>query len=115
MHHHVWPDPHTRTELEHAFARFCRDHDFPQPHFNALIGPYTVDAVWPEQRLVVELDSLAGHGWLAAVERDRVRDADLQLRGYRVLRISWRRMHDEPDDVADDVRGLLAQPPLGGG
>lgn len=40
---HVWPDPHTRTELEHAFARFCREHGIPLPHFNVLIGPYTVD------------------------------------------------------------------------
>lgn len=107
---HVWPDPRTRTELEHAFARFCREHGIPLPHFNVVIGPYTVDGLWPQHRLIVELDSLAGHGWLAAVEADRVRDADLQLRGYRVVRISWRRLHGEPQAVADLLRKLPCAP-----
>ena len=109
MQSHTWPDPHTRTELEHAFARFCDEHGIPRPHFNVLIGPYTVDALWPEHRLIVELDGVAGHGWLQAAERDRVRDGDLQLQGYRVIRLSWRRLHREPAAVAALIHRLLAQ------
>jgi very-short-patch-repair endonuclease len=112
MRAHTWPDPHTRTELEHAFARFCDDRGIPRPHFNVQIGPYTVDALWPAWKLIVELDGREGHGWLAAKERDHVRDADLQLQGYLVIRVSWRRLHHEPDEVAARIRRAAQRRPL---
>jgi len=51
-----------------------------------------VDAVWPQWRLVAELDGYAFHGTRAAFERDRERDARLQLAGYRVLRFTHRKL-----------------------
>jgi len=48
-----------------------------------------MDAYWPEQRLVVELDSWRHHGTRAAFERDRERDADLQARGIATVRFTF--------------------------
>jgi very-short-patch-repair endonuclease len=62
---------------------------------------------WPAQRLVVELDGRATHGTRAAFERDRLRDTALQLAGYRVLRVTHRRMAAEPEEVIRAVRRLL--------
>jgi very-short-patch-repair endonuclease len=45
----------------------------------------------------------------AAFEEDRRRDADLMLAGYRVVRITWRRLRDEPGEVARTVLELLAR------
>jgi very-short-patch-repair endonuclease len=58
------------------------------------------DCVWPSHRLVVELDSRRFHGTRAAFERDRARDRVLQAAGWRVVRITWRQLHDDADRVA---------------
>ena len=79
----------------------------PTPATNVLVEGFLVDAVWLRQRLVVELDSRRYHDTRAAFERDRVRDARLQVAGYRVLRVTWKRLHGEPQIVAGTIRALL--------
>jgi very-short-patch-repair endonuclease len=56
---------------------------------------------------VVELDGRQYHHTRVAFERDRIRDAALQVAGYRVLRITWKRLHREPQVVAATIRALL--------
>jgi hypothetical protein len=101
------PAPETRSELERRFVAFCRDHGLPAPAMNALVCGFLIDAAWPARRLVVELDSVAFHIHRAAFERDRKRDATLQLSGYRVLRLTHRRLVQEPASVAEEIRRLL--------
>ena len=99
----------THSELEAVFLRFCADHTIPPPATNVHIAGFTVDALWPAQRLVVKLDGYAFHGTTrAAFERDRARDAELQRAGYRVVRLTWRRLHREPAAVAASLHGMLA-------
>jgi hypothetical protein len=100
--------PDTRRELEARFFDLCRTFDLPLPSCNVLVEGFLVDAFWPAQRLVVELDSWEFHGDRGAFERDRERDAVLQAAGYRVVRITWRRLTDKPADVARLIRTLLA-------
>lgn len=57
--------------------------------------------------LVVELDGHAYHARAAAFERDRRRDADLAAAGYRVVRLTWRRVVGEPDRVAETLARVL--------
>ncbi len=57
---------------------------------------YVVDAVWIAQRLIVEVDGFRFHGHRAAFERDRKRDAALLALGYRVIRVTWRQITEEP-------------------
>jgi len=72
------------------------------------IGPYTVDALWHHQRLVVELDGRAAHETTRAFEEDRARDRDLTTNGYRVIRITWRQLHRDRAAIAPQLRTLLA-------
>jgi hypothetical protein len=99
--------PDVRSELECLFLAFCRDHGLPRPAVNVLAGSFLVDALWPTQRLVVELDGFAFHRHRAAFERDRARDAALQVAGYRIVRLTHRRLVREPDPVAAELRRLL--------
>jgi very-short-patch-repair endonuclease len=69
---------------------------------------FEVDACWAEQRLIVELDGYAYHSTRAAFERDRERDASLQLAGYRVLRVTYRMVEQDPRAVIRSVRSLLS-------
>lgn len=104
---HHRPLPETRSELERRFLRLCRGAGLPQPAVNVPVGGIEVDFLWPGARVVVELDGYAFHSDRAAFERDRERDARLQLAGYRVLRVTHRRLVEEPDAVITEVAALL--------
>jgi very-short-patch-repair endonuclease len=99
--------PRTRSALEDRFVDLCESHGIAPPSRNVLIGGLEVDAVWPRERLIVELDGFSFHGHRAAFERDRARDAALQAAGYRVIRLTHRRLEGEPAAVAADVARLL--------
>ena len=102
------PEPITKSELERLFLELCGLAGLPLPETNAFVEGYEVDAVWRGQRFVVELDSRAHHLNPTAFERDRVRDIDLQLAGYRVVRITWARLRDEPERVVAELTRFLA-------
>jgi very-short-patch-repair endonuclease len=74
---------------------------------NARVGPYLVDFLWREQRLIVEADSFEHHRERAAFEADRARDAELRLRGFTVVRFTWRQLTREPEWVARTLTRLL--------
>src|SRR3954471_10430369 len=90
----------TRSDAERRLVDLIRKAGLPPPETNTRIAGHEVDMVWRAHRLVVEVDGYAYHGTRAAFERDRRRDADLQAAGFRVLRITWRRLQDEPLAVA---------------
>jgi very-short-patch-repair endonuclease len=98
----------TRSTLEDLALDLVRDHGVPRPVVNAKVGEYEVDLLWSAERVVVEADSWTFHGTRAAFERDRQRDADLQARGYRVLRVTWRQARDEAAWIAARLRDVLA-------
>ena len=100
----------TRSELEQRFLEFLADHDLPQPETNAFVEGFEVDCLWRNEKIIVELDGHAAHRTKAAFEADRARDRTLQAAGYRVIRITWRQLHDSPAAVAADLRALLARP-----
>jgi hypothetical protein len=101
----------TKRELEARFAAFVEAHDLPRPRRNADIAVrgrfFNVDCLWAEQRLIVELDGRAVHGTRRAFEEDRERDRVLSVEGWRVVRVTWRQLRDEPASVATDLRSLL--------
>ncbi len=98
----------TRSDLEDLALELVRDHGLPRPQVNARVGHHEVDLLWSAQRVVIEADSWEFHGTRAAFERDRRRDADLQARGYRVLRVTWRQACDEAAWIAARLRRVLA-------
>jgi very-short-patch-repair endonuclease len=102
----------TGSVLEYRFLKLCRDHGLPAPEANVQVAGFEVDALWRRQRLVVELDGHAYHRGRAAFEHDRVRDATLQAAGYRVIRVTYRRLEDDPDGVVAAVARLLSEPGL---
>jgi very-short-patch-repair endonuclease len=100
-----------RSPLENRFLEFCRAHlsDLQPPATNVLLLGNEVDAYWPRHRLAVEMDSWEFHRHRAAFERDRTRDAAMQAAGYRVIRLTHRRLQSEPKVVAQELRALLQE------
>jgi very-short-patch-repair endonuclease len=99
----------TRSEIERILLEISRAVGLQAPRMNAVICGFEVDALWEGQKLIVELDSYAWHSDRAAFEQDRVRDATLQLEGYLVLRITWRRRKYETAAVVEMIRRALGR------
>jgi very-short-patch-repair endonuclease len=100
----------TRSEAERRLRRLIKAARLPRAVTNTRVAGWEVDAFWPRERLVVEVDGFAYHGNRAAFERDRRKDAALVAAGYRVVRITWRQLVDEPHVVVALLARLL--PPL---
>ena len=69
---------------------------------------HEVDLLWQAERLVVEVDGFAFHGHRVAFEADRRRDATLVAAGYRVIRVTWRQLTEEPLAVVATLSAALA-------
>jgi hypothetical protein len=99
-----------RSSLEQRFAEFCDEHRLPPPASNVLVLDHEVDALWPDARLIVELDSWGFHRHRAAFERDRARDTRRLVAGYSTIRITHNRLDQEADTLATEVHQLLSIP-----
>jgi very-short-patch-repair endonuclease len=73
-----------------------------------LVDGDEVDALWPAARLIVELDSWEFHAHREAFETDRSRDADHLLADYRTIRITHRRLSEQTERLAAQIRALLS-------
>ncbi|HEV7769278.1 MAG TPA: type IV toxin-antitoxin system AbiEi family antitoxin domain-containing protein [Solirubrobacterales bacterium] len=102
----------TREALEARFLVFLARHGLPRPRLNTWItlGPhrYQVDCLWPEQRVIVELDGYETHGTWSAFQSDRDRDRRLIAAGYRSTRVTWHYLLEIPEEIAIDLRTTLA-------
>ena len=104
--------PRDGTPLERLGASVLRDFGLPEPLFEYPI-PWDqsrrFDAAYPERKLAIEWDSRRWHDDRDAFERDRHRDRDALLHGWRVVRFTWRDLIDHPGEVAGTVRRLLSE------
>jgi hypothetical protein len=102
----------TKSELERRFLTFAERAGLPRPRTNVWLeigGEWIeVDCVWPDQRVIIELDSRAYHQTGAAFERDRQRDRRLHAAGWRPIRITDQALRKEPDALVADVRAVLS-------
>lgn len=105
------PPDEGRSPLEIRFPVFVREHHLPMPTQNVQVLDHEVDALWPDAKLIVELDSWEHHGHRAAFERDRARDPKLLIASYRTIRVTHRRLDREPVQLANEIRQLLSQAP----
>jgi very-short-patch-repair endonuclease len=105
----------TRSALEDRFLSFLNAHSLPLPrtNFHVDVGDHLIecDCAWPEARLVVELDGRAAHDNTRAFEGDRTRDRLLAAAGWRVVRITWRQLHEDAPALAADLAKALASDP----
>jgi very-short-patch-repair endonuclease len=67
-----------------------------------------VDAIWPEAKLIVELDGRSAHITSSRFDGDRERDRILALVGWTVIRVTWKHVTVGADRLAADLRALIA-------
>jgi very-short-patch-repair endonuclease len=98
----------TRSKLEKEFVRWLEHRGIPIPLLNEPFGPYTLDGIWTEASLVVEVDSYETHGTRHSFEADRRRDAYLLESGLRTIRVTPLRWRRDGDRLARQLRRELA-------
>jgi len=98
----------TRSEAERRLIALIRSARLPTPSTNVRLHGYSVDALWREQRLVVEVDGFRYHGGRNAFERDRAKGATPTAAGFDVMRVTWRQMEDEAYAVIARLAQALA-------
>lgn len=97
----------TRSEAEERFLALVRAAGLEVPEVNVRLGNHVVDFLWRQRRVVVEVDGFRFHSSRRAFERDRRRDAELAAAGYRVIRITWAQLVEEPYSVVASLSQAL--------
>jgi very-short-patch-repair endonuclease len=97
----------TRSHAERRLLALVSEAGLPAPRTNVRVEGYLVDAYWPEQKLIVEIDGFAVHGHRGAFERDRRRDQRLLAAGFRIMRITWRQLTGQPMLVVANLARAL--------
>ena len=73
---------------ERDFVLLCERHGLPIPEPNTRIGRYRPDMLWPDRRLIVEIDGRRAHSTPAQLAADGRRQERLERLGYRVTRFA---------------------------
>jgi hypothetical protein len=109
------PGGRIRSDLEELFLPFLDAHRIPRPRLNFWLSidddRFQVDCLWPDPKLVGELDGFKSHGTKRAFRKDRRRDRRLGARGYHVVRITEDQLLAEPRELAADLLALIYNRP----
>lgn len=97
----------TRSVPEASFVLLCRRFGLPDPAVNVPVGDLEVDFLWPQHRLIVEIDGFRPHGNRDRFEGDRERAVHFRLSSYEYLPFTPRQVNGRPDWVARCVATAL--------
>jgi len=108
------PKVRLRSRMEAKMLPLLTHHHLPIPETNVKLRVnhevFEVDFLWRGQRVVVETDGGRYHGNPIAQARDGHRNRVLARAGYRVPRIGWDELRDEPDRAIAEIRRFLVPP-----
>jgi very-short-patch-repair endonuclease len=93
----------TESEAEEAFWAIIDRSSLPRPAPQATVTGARRDFVWPERRIVVEIDGWRFHRTVQAADRDAQRGNDATLAGWLHLRFSRRRVVLRSTEVQRDL------------
>ena len=108
LHQHAPGHGEMRSRLERRFRDLLIEHGIELPERNASVGPWTVDCLWREQRVAVELD---GRQHERPHQADLDDDRDLWLRRHRYVarRYGKRQIEQQPTAVLADLLDAFAE------
>jgi very-short-patch-repair endonuclease len=110
------PRVRVRSRMEAKMLPLLTHHSMPIPECNEKLRigneTFEVDFLWRKQKVVVETDGGRFHGNPAAQARDAHRNRALARAGYRVPRVGWHELRDEPERAISEIRRFLSSPVL---
>jgi very-short-patch-repair endonuclease len=106
--HHTPGHGEVRSQLERRFRALLVRHCIELPLRNADLGPWTIDCLWPDRRVAVELDGRQ-HERPHQADEDDDRDLWLRRNRYIARRYGKKQIDTRPDDVIDDLQNAFAE------
>jgi very-short-patch-repair endonuclease len=96
-----------RASLEDDFQAFAARYNLPKPLVNTVVNGREVDVLFPEHKVIVEVDGWETHRTRRAFEDDRDRDAEQLMAGFVTVRITSDRMQTAPSREAARLQAIL--------
>jgi hypothetical protein len=96
----------TRSKHEDDFVAWAERHGLPTPRINIKVNGKVLDALFPEERVIVELDSVEFHDNPISFRTDRRRDRGSAAHGFVTVRLL---KEDLTDEDAELLHQTLAQ------
>jgi very-short-patch-repair endonuclease len=99
----------THSEAERKCLELIRKARLPEPQTQVTVAGYKVDLLWPEHRVVFEIDGYRFHTSRFAFDRDRRKDGALKAAGYDPNRLSRDQVMFEPYLAIAAIAAALAR------
>jgi very-short-patch-repair endonuclease len=108
------PRTKLRSRMEAKMLPLLTHYSLPIPECNGRLQigreRFEVDFLWRAQRVVVEADGGAYHDNPLAQARDSHRNQVLARADYKVPRVGWEELRNEPERAIAEIRRFLAPP-----
>jgi very-short-patch-repair endonuclease len=102
------PPSKTIREAHRMLLELIRSSSLPHPKTEVPVGRYRVDILWPDARLIVEMDGAKWHNTPRRIEFDKRRDAELAALGYLTIRVTWSELTAHPAAVLTRIAQAYA-------
>ena len=98
--------------LERKFLKVLRTAGIDEPEKQVLVpaegsGYWRLDFVYPQHKVLIEVDGGRWHSGKQQASEDRRRDNTMNIRGWTVLRFTWEDVVHRPHYVVGQVQRAL--------
>lgn len=106
--------PNLESPIEEAFWHAYRqaapqDLNGLKSQHSVFGGRYRIDFALPDRKIGIELDGYSWHSSPEAFTRDRARQRELELDGWRIIRFSGSEINNDADDCVRQAAALAAR------
>ncbi|MGW0159608.1 type IV toxin-antitoxin system AbiEi family antitoxin domain-containing protein [Mycobacterium sp. NPDC003323] len=95
------------SEAERILVKLLRQARIIGWKANRRVGRWEVDVVFGDLKIAVEVDGIAFHTDDEDFQRDRLKQNELALMGYQVLRFTWLDLTEYPDRVIAEIAAAI--------
>jgi very-short-patch-repair endonuclease len=102
-------DSGAHSEAERLLVGLLRQGRITGWKANQRLGGWEIDVLFRTLKIAIEVDGLAFHTDPEAFQRDRVKQNELALMGYQVLRFTWLDLTEYPERVIAEITFAISR------
>lgn len=96
-----------RSVAERLLVKLLREARITGWRTNFPVGRYKIDLAFPLQKIAIEVDGWAFHSDAEVFVKDRNRQNEIALLGWKVLRFTWLDLTEYPQRVVAEIRHAI--------